>query len=197
MHIIGMTMPLSSAYCWSIITVFHDHPSDKHVNLGSTVTAPEKPHLHPTRQRTRDVAACASGHILPRVSFFFSGLTPMQLRLGLIRVESGQLGPYRAKPLKWPIQAKIQKKKKKRCKTHRLNLITNPTSAHFIQTPNFSSLSLRHSSLTLSVLFASLSLLSISSVAVRHSATQSLHSNFSSLSRILNLVIDIKLSILV
>ena len=113
MHIIGMTMPLSSAYCWSIITVFHDHPSDKHVNLGSTVTAPEKPHLHPTRQRTRDVAACASGHILPRVSFFFSGLTPMQLRLGLIHVELGQLGPYRAKPLKWPIQAKIQKKKKK------------------------------------------------------------------------------------
>ena len=70
MHIIGMTMPLSSAYCWSIITVFHDHPSDKHVNLGSTVAAPEEPHPRLSRQRTA-VAARASGRILPRVFFFF------------------------------------------------------------------------------------------------------------------------------
>lgn len=32
MHITGKTMSLSSVYCWSIITIFHDHPSDKHVN---------------------------------------------------------------------------------------------------------------------------------------------------------------------
>ena len=30
-HIIGI-MSLSSAYCWPIITVFLDYPSDKHVN---------------------------------------------------------------------------------------------------------------------------------------------------------------------
>ena len=109
-------------------------------------------------------------------SFFFSRLVPMRLRLA----NSGRIGQNCWNGLFRP-KFKKKKKKKKRCKTHRLNLITNPTSAHFIQTPNFSSLSLRHSSLTLSVLFASLSLLSISSVAVRHSATQSLHSNFSSL----------------
>ena len=157
MHIIGMTMSLSSAYCWSIITVFHDHPSDKHVNLGSTVAAPEEPHPRLTRQRT-DVAARASGRILPRVFFFFSWLAPTRLRLGPIRVESGQLGPYRAKQLKWPIQAKIQnskKKKKKRCKTHRLNLITNPTSAHFIQTTTSA---LSHSVTRLSLSLCSLPL---------------------------------------
>ena len=139
------------------------------------------------------VRQAASCHVF---FFFFSWLAPMRLRLGPIRVESGQLKPYWAKQLKWPIQAKIQKKKKKVQNTP-FELNNKPYFSSLHPNNNFSSLSLRHSSLTLSVLFASLSLLSISSVAVRHSATQSLRSNFSSLSRILNLVIDIKLSILV
>ena len=90
-------------------------------------------------RRVRDTAACASGRVMPHGFFlFFSRLAPMRLRLGLIRTESGQLRPYRLKP---PIQAKIQKKKK-RCKTHRLNLILNPTSAHFTQTHQTSALCL-------------------------------------------------------
>ena len=89
--------------------------------------------------------------------------------------DSRQLEPYRAK---LPIQAKI---KKKRCKTHRLNLITNPKgpklSHAFSLHSNFSSLSfvslycvaVCSTALCLSVLCALLS----ASLSLRHSTTES------------------------
>ena len=51
-------------------------------------------------RRARDAAARASGHVLPRVFFFFffSRLSPTVRRLGPIRAESGRLRLYRAKP---------------------------------------------------------------------------------------------------
>ena len=48
------------------------------------------------------------------------------LQLGLIRVESGRLEPYRPKPPKRLIQAKIQKKKKKKVQNTPFELITIP-----------------------------------------------------------------------
>ena len=55
----------------------------------------------------------------------------------LILIDLGLIGLYRAK---LPIQAKIQRKKK--CKMHHLNLITNPKLSHTFFTSNFISLSL-------------------------------------------------------
>ena len=112
-----------------------------------------------TQRHARDAAARMSGCVPLRhvnchvVFFFFSQLMPKRLRLGLIRTKSGWLEPYRPKQL---IQAEIQKKK--RCETHRLSQILNPTfSSLHTNTPNklSASLSLRHSSLTLSVLSTS------------------------------------------
>ena len=103
---------------------------------GKTLTA------RPTWRLVRDAS-----------SFFFHFMTLF---------DSRRLGPYRAK---LPIQAKIQKKKKKRFKMQHLNSITNPKLFHAFFTSNFSSLSL------VFVLSTSLSLLSVS--VVRHSATQS------------------------
>ena len=103
---------------------------------GKTLTAP-----------TSDAATCEGC-----VQLFFHFMTLS---------DSRRLGPYWAKS---PIQAKIQKKKK-RCKMQHLNSITNPKLFHAFFTSNFSSLSL------VFVLSTSLSLLSVS--VVRHSATQS------------------------
>ena len=112
-----------------------------------------------TQRHARDAAARMSGCVPLRhvnchvVFFFFSQLMPKRLRLGLIRTKSGWLEPYRPKQL---IQAEIQKKK--RCETHRLSQILNPTfSSLHTNTPNklSASLSLRHSSLTLFVLSTS------------------------------------------
>ena len=62
------------------------------------------------------------------VAFVFSSrLAPTRLRLGPIRTESSCIGRNRRFRPKF-------KKKKKRCKTHRLNKILNPPSAHFTQT---------------------------------------------------------------
>ena len=69
--------------------------------------------------------------------FFFFGFTTCA-NAAQTWADLHRLRPYRAKP---PIQDEIQKKRKKRCKTHRLNLITNPTLSHAFFTSNFSSLS--------------------------------------------------------
>ena len=93
-----------------------------------------------TRQRTTDTAARAS---MPRPAFFFFffhdscwyGLD--SARLVLNWADSCRLKPYRAKLL---IQTEIQKKKKKVCKTHRLNLkqtlkgLNSLRHSHFVQT---------------------------------------------------------------
>ena len=110
--------------------------------LGCMDAAKRLLHPRPTWRLARDAS-----------SFFFHFMTLF---------DSRRLGSYRAKS---PIQAKIQKKKKKRFKMQHLNSITNPKLFHAFFTSNFSSLSL------VFVLSTSLSLLSVS--VVRHSATQS------------------------
>ena len=100
---------------------------------------------------------------------------------------------------KRPIQAEIQKKKGAECT---IWLISKPYFSPVSHKRQNISSSPHISSLTslVSVLSASLPICFVSLVAVRHSATQfaaSIHSFFSSLSRILNSGIIIKLSILV
>ena len=133
--------------------------------------APKELHLRLTWRDTRGtllpVRRAASYHVF----FFLADSRQCGSDLGrftLNWVDLGHIGHIGRNRRNGRFRPKFQKKK---CKTHCLNLITNPTSAHFIQTPNFSSFSLRHSSLTLSVLSASLSLLSVSPVAIKHSAT--------------------------
>ena len=115
--------------------------------------APEVPHPRPMRQDVRDAAAHASGRVMPRG--FWSVLADSR-RCGF---NSSQFALNRANlgriDLNWPYQAEIQKKKKKRCNTHRLSQILNPTfnSLHTNTSNKLStSLSLHHSSLTLSLL---------------------------------------------
>ena len=136
------------------------------------------PHLRPTRPNTATREGRRCSHVGATSSFFFffySRLTPTRLRLEMNGADSRQLEPYQAK---LPIQAKIQKK---RCKTHRLNLITNPKgpklSHAFSLHSNFSSLSfvslycvaVCSTALCLSVLCALLS----ASLSLRHSTTES------------------------
>ena len=122
-----------------------------------------------TQRRVRDAAAHVSGRIqrgdarvmlLParptasyHVLFFFfsSQLTSTWLRLGPIRAKSGRLEMYREKRA----DSGQNSKKKKKCKTHHLSLITYHTLAIQLTSSNTKlsySLSLRHSSLTLSML---------------------------------------------
>ena len=152
--------------------------------------APEELHSHPTR---RDIVMC-EGRRYPRVRpchatwffFLFSRLAPTW-------ADSRWIGLTQAVSIKTNETGKTADSgKKKKCKTHRLNF----SSLH----PN-TKLQL---SLTLSLIFHSLCalclclclVLFVFPVAVRHSVT-SVHSFFSSLSRILNSGIDIRLSILV
>ena len=102
---------------------------------------------------------CRCPRIRPRHAMWFlvsfSRLAPMRLQLWPIRSESGQLGPYRPESAVSADSSRNSKKKKKRCKTHRLSQILNPTfnSLHTNTSNKFStSLSLHHSSLTLSLL---------------------------------------------
>ena len=94
---------------------------------------------------TSDAAACAS---VPCPFFFsISHLAPSRCRLGPIHANSDHIDQYRAKS---PIQAEIPKKKG--CKTHRFNLITNPKLSQFSKltyAPFFTSI---FNSLSLSVL---------------------------------------------
>ena len=169
--------------------------------LWSTDAAPEEPHQCLTRQD----AAMREGRRCPRVrphhaTWFFFFLANLHW-----------IGPTQAVSAKTTETAdlgqnsknKILKILKKRCKMHRLNLILNPTLAHFTQTHQTSALclSLSHSVTRLSLSLCSLPL---SLLVVRHSTSAesitwltSIHSFFNSLSCILNLGIEIKLSILV
>ena len=133
---------------------------------------------------------------IPRV---FSRLVPTQLRLGPIRAESGQLGLESAEP-----DDSCRNSKKKKVQNAPFDLYLNPTSAQFTKCQNISSLPLLTFRLSLVfVLSASLPLflLPYGCETLSHSAlpqfTASIHSFFSSLSRILNSGIIIKLSILV
>ena len=91
----------------------------------------------------------------------------------LILTDLGLIGPYRAK---LPIQAKIQRKKK--CKMHHLNLITNPKLSHTFFTSNFISLSLVS---ILSVFALRLSCETLSH-SVTHTISLSTHSHTHTLS---------------
>ena len=68
--------------------------------------------------------------------FFFSRIVLTRRRLRLIRADLDRIKQNRR------FRPKFKKKKKKWCKTHCLNLITNPKFSHAFFTSNFSSLSL-------------------------------------------------------
>ena len=106
-------------------------------NLWSTDVAPEV--LHP-RPMWRD-AATREGRRCPRVpprlaTWLFIFFKPTRADAALTRAWISRIGwnrPYRPKR---PIQAEIQKKKKKRCKTHRLTNLKTQTPlrpSHFVQ----------------------------------------------------------------
>ena len=142
-----------------------------------------KPMPHP--RLTRPNMATHEGHYCSRVGaapsffFFFPQLALTRLKLGPNHTKSGWFALTRAvSAISGETTEKansgIQKKKKKGCKTHRLNWITNPEGPKLFHAfslhSNFSSLSFVSLCCVLSislccVLFASLSL--------RHSATQS------------------------
>ena len=164
--------------------------------LWSTDAAPEVPHSRPSRrgEATLEGRRClrVRPHCATWFSLFFSHFAPTRLWLGLICVESGR---------------KIQKKKKKVQNTpFELNIKPYFSPLHTntkLQLSTSPHTSVSHSSLC-SVCSLPLCLCLVSPVAMRHSATRhslslltSIHSFFSSLSRILNSGIIIKLSILV
>ena len=154
--------------------------------------APEEPHPRPTQ---RNVAMregrCCSGVWL--FFFFFSSrLTPMLLRLEQYQVKPvdsktadlGQNSKFKIQNSKF----KIQKKKVQNASFELNNIPYFSSLAHFIQTPNYLTLShsVTHSSLALSVcLSASVSALRLpyGCETVNQTATQSLQTpKFSSIS---------------
>ena len=95
-------------------------------SLESMDAAPEELHLRPMRRRVRDTATYQS---VLHLTFFF--ITHVDSRR--CGTDSHQLRPYRSISGKTPkptetadLGQNSKKIKKKRCKTHRLNLITNP-----------------------------------------------------------------------
>ena len=113
----------------------------------------------------------------PATCFFFFYSANSRLH----SLNSGQFGPYQAKPAdsETANSGRNSKKKKKRCKTHCLSLITYHTSAVQLTSSKHQALWL---SLTPSLISHSLcalaslplSLLFVSPVAMRHSAKQPL-----------------------
>ena len=98
---------------------------------------------------------------MPCVFFFFNRLVLTRLQLEPIHAESSRLKLYRPESaVSADSSRNSKKKKKKRCETHCLSQILNPTFSSFhtnTQNKLSASLSLRHTSFTLSVLSASIS----------------------------------------
>ena len=134
---------MSNNYSWSIL----DSKFLFTFYLWSTDAAPEVPHPRPTRRDAATLEGCRCLRVRPcHATWFFCFLADSR-RQGS---DSGCIGRFRPK----------LKKKKKRCETHRLSQILNPTFSSFhtnTQNKFSASLSLCHSSLTLSVLSASVS----------------------------------------
>ena len=172
--------------------------------LWSTDAAPEVLHPRPTRRDKATLEGRRCLRVRPRCatwfSLFFSRFVLTRLWLGLICVELGRIG--------WNgwFRPKFKKKKKVQYTPFELNIKPYFSPLHTntkLQLSTSPHTSVSHSSLC-SVCSLPLCLCLVSPVAMRHSATRhslslltSIHSFFSSLSRILNLGIDIKLSILV
>ena len=76
------------------------------------------------QRRAGDAAARASDRVPPRRATWiprdFRRRKPTRLRLEMIRPESGRLGPKSAISAETTNSGRNSKKKKKRCKTHRL-----------------------------------------------------------------------------
>ena len=130
--------------------------------LGCTNIAKPMPHPRPTRPNTATCEGRRCSHVGATSSFFFFFFTTHS-NATQTRDEWGWFTPTRAISGK---TTDLGWNSKKRCKTHRLNLITNPKgpklSHAFSLHSNFSSLS-----------FVSLCCVLSASLSLRHSATQS------------------------